>query len=467
MAIDLTASTSSYTCNAFLREASSETTFKHRRRLRRRVKDKKTAAIPKRRMRQEKRNAILPDFYATDAMMDRSRISPNNNMRSSVTRLASQGFHLKYGLHIYYEQSRQAIKACRRNMTVGETGQMAQAPVSNKRQCGRGTDGRHKMRNKRVLGVINHREQVRGFQNAAYSFVYKTGSLEWPMGRWTGITAKNGVLCCAASTAFTLQVPHESVSKRRQMESQKIEAKEVCDRIIQETTHRFQSLRIIQRRLDNEMTSMAQASNQNGKNMEGVIVGGRRIKCIRFVDDMALLAEEEMILKDMLLELNDTCEQHGMKINANKTKSMVIGRKIQKINLRILNGTVEQVDSFKYLGCTISSNMSCCQEVKRRIAMAKEAFNREKSIFCGPLEKELRKRLVKSFIWSVALYGAETWTLRRSEEKRIEAFEMLIWRRMERVKWTERVRNEAVLKRVGEERMILKLIKKNVMLCFI
>ncbi|KAJ4443092.1 hypothetical protein ANN_04742 [Periplaneta americana] len=69
------------------------------------------------------------------------------------------------------------------------------------------------------------------------------------------------------------------------------------------------------------------------QNMGGVIVGGRRIKCIRFADDMGLSAEEEMILNDMILELNDSCKQYGMKITANKTKSMVIGRKIQKINL--------------------------------------------------------------------------------------------------------------------------------------
>ncbi|KAJ4447675.1 hypothetical protein ANN_09682 [Periplaneta americana] len=78
------------------------------------------------------------------------------------------------------------------------------------------------------------------------------------------------------------------------------------------------------------------------QNMRGVIVGERRIKCIRFADDMALLAEEEMVLKDMLLELNDSCVKYGMKINANKTNSMVIGRKIYKINLRILNEAVEQ-----------------------------------------------------------------------------------------------------------------------------
>ncbi|KAJ4447314.1 hypothetical protein ANN_09318 [Periplaneta americana] len=76
------------------------------------------------------------------------------------------------------------------------------------------------------------------------------------------------------------------------------------------------------------------------------------------------------------------------------------------------------------------------------------------------LEKELRKRLMKCFVWSIALYGAETLALRRSEGKRLEAFEMWIWRRMERVKWTDRIRIEAVLERVVEERMILKLVRK-------
>ena len=71
--------------------------------------------------------------------------------------------------------------------------------------------------------------------------------------------------------------------------------------------------------------------------------------------------------------------------------------------MRIKGESVEQVDSFKYLGCTISSNMNCCQEVKQRIAMAEEAFIRKRSIFCGPLDKELRKRLVKCFVWSVAV----------------------------------------------------------------
>ena len=79
-----------------------------------------------------------------------------------------------------------------------------------------------------------------------------------------------------------------------------------------------------------------------------------------------------------------------MKINISKRKAKVIGRKPKTIYMQIKDESVKQVDSFKYVGCNISSNMNCCQEVTQRIAMAKEAFNRKRSIFCGPLEKELR-----------------------------------------------------------------------------
>ena len=57
---------------------------------------------------------------------------------------------------------------------------------------------------------------------------------------------------------------------------------------------------------------------------------------------------------------------------------------------------------------------------------------------------------MKCFVWSVVLYGAEAWTLRRNEQKQLEAFEMWVWRRMERVKWTDKIKNSIVLERVGE-----------------
>ena len=67
----------------------------------------------------------------------------------------------------------------------------------------------------------------------------------------------------------------------------------------------------------------------------------------------------------------------------------------------------------------------------------------------------LRKELVKCYIWSMALYGAETWTLRAVDQKYLENFEMWCWRRMEKISWTDHVRNEEVLLRVNEQRNIL------------
>jgi hypothetical protein len=68
---------------------------------------------------------------------------------------------------------------------------------------------------------------------------------------------------------------------------------------------------------------------------------------------------------------------------------------------------------------------------------------------------ELRKKLVKCYIWSTTLYGVETWTLRAVDQKHLESSEMWCWRRMEKISWTDHVRNEAVLLRVKKQRNIL------------
>jgi len=72
----------------------------------------------------------------------------------------------------------------------------------------------------------------------------------------------------------------------------------------------------------------------------------------------------------------------------------------------------------------------------------------------------LRKKLVKCSIWSIALYGAETWTLRAVDLKHLESFEMWCWRRMEKISWPDHVRNEEVLLGVNEQRNILHEISK-------
>jgi len=72
----------------------------------------------------------------------------------------------------------------------------------------------------------------------------------------------------------------------------------------------------------------------------------------------------------------------------------------------------------------------------------------------------LRKKLVKYYIWSIALYDDETWTLRAVDQKHLESFDMWYWRRMEKISWTDHVRNEEVLLRVKEQRNILHEISK-------
>ena len=82
------------------------------------------------------------------------------------------------------------------------------------------------------------------------------------------------------------------------------------------------------------------------------------------------------------------------------------------------------------------------------------------TLFTSILGLELRKKLVKCYIWSIALYGAKTWTLRAVDQKQLESFEMWCWRRMEKISWTDHVRNEDVLLRVKEQRNILHEICK-------
>ena len=120
---------------------------------------------------------------------------------------------------------------------------------------------------------------------------------------------------------------------------------------------------------------------------------------------------------------------------------------------------LENVEWFKYLGSMLTKDGKCTCEIKSRIAMAKSAFNK-KNLSTSTLDLHLKKKLVKCYIWSMALYGTETWTLRAADQKHLKSFEMWCWRRMEKILWTDHVRNEEVLLRVNEQRNILHEIRK-------
>ena len=112
------------------------------------------------------------------------------------------------------------------------------------------------------------------------------------------------------------------------------------------------------------------------------------------------------------------------------------------------------------MGSILTNDGRCTCEIKCRTAMATAEFNKKRALFTSTLDLELRKKLVKCYIWSIILYGAETWTLRAVDQKNLESFEMWCWRRMEKISWTDYVRNEEVLLRVKEQRNILHEIRK-------
>jgi hypothetical protein len=115
--------------------------------------------------------------------------------------------------------------------------------------------------------------------------------------------------------------------------------------------------------------------------------------------------------------------------------------------------------AYIWVSSMITSDTRYTREFKSRIAMAKAAFNKQ-TICISRLKLHIRKKPVKCYIWSVALCGAETWTFGNVDQKCRESSEMWCWRRMEKLSWIDRVRNEEVLLRVNEQRNILHEIRK-------
>ena len=130
------------------------------------------------------------------------------------------------------------------------------------------------------------------------------------------------------------------------------------------------------------------------------------------------------------------------------------------INTMIGNKPVGEVSQFKYLGSIITQEGNCSMEIKSRIAQGKVAFERERRTLIGKLRMELKKSFVKSFIWSVALYGSETWTIKAADKKHLEAFEMWMWRRLLKISWRDHKTNEEVLRMVEEEQTLITTIRR-------
>ena len=97
-----------------------------------------------------------------------------------------------------------------------------------------------------------------------------------------------------------------------------------------------------------------------------------------------------------------------MEMNVEKTKVMVISRQPSPVTIMLDQKQLENVECFKYLGSLLTNDGRYTREIKSRIAMAKAAFSKKNTLFTSKLDLNLRKKLIKYLIWSMALYGAET-----------------------------------------------------------
>jgi hypothetical protein len=198
---------------------------------------------------------------------------------------------------------------------------------------------------------------------------------------------------------------------------------------------------------------------------DGVIVGGKSVNDVRFADDQGMVSNTERGLQRIMNRLNEAAKKFDMRINVKKTKTMIVSKKENmKVNIIVDGQSVEQVAKFKYLGSMISDDGKCMTDIKTRIALSKEAFNKRRELLVRRMSKRVKKKIVKCLIWPVVLYGCETWSMGKIEKDKMSAFEMWVWRRMERVSYKDRKTNEQVLIDVGEKRSLLQTVlmrKKN------
>jgi hypothetical protein len=153
-----------------------------------------------------------------------------------------------------------------------------------------------------------------------------------------------------------------------------------------------------------------------------------------------------------------------MKIKLEKTKVMRISRNDgRKIAIQIDGEKLQQGTKFNYLGSTITEDCKSSSEIRRQIILEKEAFNKKKELLCGKLGLNLKKRLIKTLIWSGVVYGLENLAMQKEDIKRLEAFETWLCKRTMKVKWTEHKTNEEGMDMMKGKRMLINAIRERQM----
>ena len=149
------------------------------------------------------------------------------------------------------------------------------------------------------------------------------------------------------------------------------------------------------------------------------------------------------------MKVKEESEKVGLKLNIHKTKIMASS----PITSRQIDGeTVETVADFIFLGSKITAVGDCSHEIKRRLLLGKKVMTNLDSILKSrDITLSTKVHLVKAMVFLVVMYGCESWTRKKAEHRRIDAFELWCWRRLLRVPWTARRSNQSILKEISPE----------------
>ena len=170
------------------------------------------------------------------------------------------------------------------------------------------------------------------------------------------------------------------------------------------------------------------------------------------------MAESKEVLKSLLMKVKEECEKVGLKLNIRKTKIMASG---PITSWQIDGETMGTVTDFILLGSKTTANGDCSHDIKRCLLLGRKPMTNIDSILKSTdITLPTKFCLFKAMVFPVVMYGCESWTIKKAEHRRIDAFELLCWRRLLRVPWTARKSNQSILKEISPEYSLQGLMLK-------
>ena len=190
----------------------------------------------------------------------------------------------------------------------------------------------------------------------------------------------------------------------------------------------------------------------------GIKIARRNINNFKYANDTTLMAESEVKLKSLLKKVKAESEKVGLKLSIQKTKIMASG---PITSWQIDGETVETVTDFILGGSKITEDGDCSHEIKRRLLLGRKVMTNLDSILKSrDIILLTNVNLGKAMVFPIVMYGCESWTIKKAEHRRINAFQLCCWRRLLRVPWTARRSNQSILKEINSEYSLEGLMLK-------